>query len=164
MICEYFKACKALIGTQMVQKLVTKLKMKAHCTIQLSDNLDVSSNFLEIYRADNINSPDLIWNENTRREFISILEKEIRISEQGDNTWEVNPYEDFTYTDYEDELTIDNIHIRLLNKDIYYAIEDPDSFLVKLMEKLKENTSDKLLSFELLMALRNCIASTAVTE
>ena len=161
---EYYNACKCLLGDKMVEKLTTKIKITEKGTIEVIDDYDLFIVFLEIYRSKQITSPDLIWNASTREELKNILKKEIELSEGDQEQWELNPYQNFEYSIYDNELRVENILIRQLNKDIYFTHKDPDNFLNKLIYKLDELKNDYVLSFELLMATRNCISSQGVTE
>lgn len=148
----------------MIQKLVGKLEYKEDGKIDIVDDYDQFSIFIEAYRSKQLTSSDLIWNQRTRDELRLILEKEIDDINSKNTLWRVNPYQDFLYTEHNKELKVDDIFIRLLNKDIYFSHKHPHEFLVKLVDKVLEVQEDKLSAFEVLMAIRNCIASPSIVS
>lgn len=148
----------------MIEKLVGKLEYKEDGRIDLIDGYDQSSVFLDKYRAKQFTSSDLIWNQRTRDEFRLILGKEIEDINSDKTYWRTNPYQDFLYTDHNKELKVDNVFIRLLNKDVYFSHKQPEEFLVKLVDKVLEVQDDLLSAFEVLMAIRNCIASPSIVH
>jgi hypothetical protein len=119
--------------------------------------------FLEMYRSENIHSPDLIWNKSVKEEFKLILIKESEKCEKSE-LWEGNPYKNFKYTEQSDGLVIGGVSVRLLNKDMYFTLTNPDEFLGMLVDDLKNTKRNGPDTFELIKAMRNCISSTGISE
>lgn len=107
-----------------------------------------SINFLQKLKSD-IENPEFIWNRVLRMEIkTKILDslKKINESKAIDHIIELK---NFRYISYQNELKINNIYIRLYNKEPTWHLNDPDLFLEKLKEFLinqeninKENTSE----------------------
>ena len=154
--------CQSLIGYKSVEKLVSKVSVKESGSIEILDDFDLFPFFIEIYKSQQHTSPDLIWNQRTRDELKMILQKEIEEIESGESNWEVNPYNDYWYTEYSKELRVDGVFIRLLNKDIYHSHRNPSRFLHKLVETIFKIKNDISLSYEVLTALRSLISNPII--
>lgn len=75
---------------------------------------------------------------------------------------------------YENEFVIDNLYIKLYNKDPHWKIKECDSFLEKIKQvfiKLNDLNSDSISNFdiinkniEMLFALSNCVTYSKANE
>ena len=147
----------------MVAKLISDITIKENGLLQINSADDNFQSFLNVYRAENINTPILIWNNEYKDIFKGILEKEIEKLETDYSPWEENPFKDFAYLKHDSDLKVNGIYIKQLNKDNDFWIKNPAKFLEALLNKVVEVKDNEQNSFDLLIALRNTIASHYIT-
>lgn len=64
---------------------------------------------------------------------------------------------EFIYSEFEKELRVDDIFIKVFNNDIYYRPRDPIHFLQSLLLAIHDHRENRDNLSELLRALRNLI-------
>ena len=129
--------------------------------------------FIEIYRNNHYVSLDLVWTQEPKNEFKSILENEIKAGINGSFA-DPNLYENYLYTDQSKELMVEysyqdsnskkeineRIYIKYLNKDVYFTSSSSIDFLNDLIDKLEEvHMKNKQDPFEIIKSIRGCISS-----
>ena len=92
------------------------------------------------------------------------MEGEILKLNKGEEYWTENPFKNFSYLSKGQSLQVDGIYIKQLNKDLDFILKDPDVFLNKLIEKLEKVKDDEQATFDILIALRNIIASQFISS
>lgn len=147
---------------RLYDKLICHFKFKEDNVIEIDDK-DISIFFLEMYRSESIQSPDLVWNNSIKEELKTILLKEIELWESS-QLWKESPYKDFEYSNEGDELVINGVFVKLLNKDIYFTLKNPSEFLSKIVYDLKNTKRNETDTFEIIMAMRNCTTSSYISE
>jgi len=121
-------------------------------------------NFLISVKTD-YEIPDFLWDKTLRKEVRIKLSDLINRIVNGENTDYINEFKELKFKSYENEFKIDNVFIRLYNKDPQWKISDPDTFIEKIKQiflKLNENYSENIeqledRNVEIINSFSNCI-------
>ncbi len=101
-------------------------------------------NFLISVKTD-YEIPDFLWDKTLRKEVRIKLSDLINMIVNGENTDYINEFKELKFKSYENEFKIDNVFIRLYNKDPQWKISDPDTFIEKIKTyKISVGTSIKI--------------------
>lgn len=124
------------------KNIITKKLMDILLTKYIADKLVVSSEkeILKILNS-NIRNPYLIWDNGTRMQLTDFLEyQRTRSSKEQyeDITNILELVSDFVYDAHKDELQIGGIFIRIYNEMPTFPIVNPNSFIIDLLEFLKQ--------------------------
>ena len=165
-----------MMQSLLTNKLLEKLISSDSKFSSVKDTSDMFPYFMKIYRNNHYVSPDLVWTQDTRNEFKSILENEIKAGINGSFA-DPNLYENYLYTDQLKELMVEysyqdsnskkeineRVYIKYLNKDVYFTPSSPNDFLDASINKLDEvHMKNKQDSFEMIMSIRGHISSQQI--
>jgi len=165
---NFWLCIKQLFGKKILDTLSTRFDYdpRAPFSIKFSDvecNKHVMM-FRKIFSIGEDRTPELIWNEETRRELLETLQRQI----QSVNDSPFAVLLSFDYQSNKNELKVDDIFVRNFNGDIYFKPTNVQHFVKSLVERLELIYSGKtnLTEFsekefedalELLKALRNLV-------
>ena len=109
--------------------------------------------------ARDIELPYFIWNSETRKELALALQEQISavVSKSGDAPpCYVKAIAEFEYASYKNELIVDGVFVKMINKDPYMRVEDPFSFITAAIQEL-DKASDVSKIVSLLDAINNLV-------
>jgi len=119
--------------------------------------------------------PDFIWDKKIRKEVKLYLKDLIEKTLQNNSSTNyIKELKEMKPKTYENEFVIDNIYIKLYNKDPHWKIKECDSFLEKIKQVfIKLNDSNHNLNnnidldnknTEMIFAMSNCVIYSKANE
>jgi len=119
--------------------------------------------------------PDFIWDKKIRKEvklYLKDLIEKTLLNNSGINY--IRELKELRPKSYENEFVIDNIYLKLYNKDPHWKIKECDSFLDKIKQvfiRLNESNEDLNNNIdlvnkntEMIFAMCNCITYSKANE
>eukprot|EP01080_Neovahlkampfia_damariscottae_P001597 gene1597-12722_t len=100
---------------------------------------------------EDIETPTLIWNESSRQDLVSYFSNE---------NLNYKNFKEFNFKSQENEIKVNEIYLRLWNKNTKFKIENPNEFLKQiliLLEKEKNEENLEILFDSILKILQNFI-------
>ena len=124
----FCKALRNLMGDFLVSKIVADLEAPEQVLALLNKDVE---------------HPNLVWNQKTRTELRTILKRQLDLVLSSPQAAEnfVRHFVDFGYVAYKDELMIDSVFVRGINRDPSIKLENPGRFFVSAVRSLA-STSD----------------------
>ena len=147
-----------LFGEALIHILIDKLDVQFINRLNETDLTEKKSLLLEFTRKlqNEYCNPQFLWNKRTREELKNILERQIEHIKKEEaknmNSYNYPPtlyiyiLSNFKYETYKDEVIVDHIFLRLLNRDVYSRVRDPRRFLTKLLETLRSECTPNLVN------------------
>lgn len=84
------------------------------------------------------------WNAETRKELSAILVAQIELIRGGGEKFYSKELEEFEYKAYKNELVVDGVFVKIINRDPYMRIADPFSFICASVKELAKQDFNNL--------------------
>ncbi len=92
--------------------------------------------------ARDIELPYFIWNAETRKEMAQVLEKQVALvlsKARVDDEYFTKALAEFEYAAYRNELIVDGVFVKMINKDPYMRVEEPFDFIIAAVQELDKS-------------------------
>ena len=158
------KVMKSLLSEYTLRLLLQSVEIVAHKIKEkeLTIVLEYIIQTMEKLEK-NFDHPEWLWNESTRKEFHQAIKSqyEAYYTKEINESNFIDELKDIEYTAYKEEIKVENIFIRLINKDPYMKLNDPTQVMKNIIQSLSKpsllNTETLKLTKKLIQALYNVI-------
>ncbi|CAB4061599.1 DNAJC13 [Lepeophtheirus salmonis] len=108
-------------------------------------NFMKSGNIVEVLKilTSNVRNPLILWNNQTRSELTTYLEKQICDSQKEQDFFLLLEDFSFTYSSFDDELVIGGIFVNIYNEMPSFIIPNSNLWINELLTELREILNDK---------------------
>lgn len=139
-----YDVLKSILPPPIIEKL---------CSYESSETLS--------YFESKLSEPNIVWNNNTRKSLREYLEKQ-KDYMKSNKKWIISKSFKLDYK-LENDLIIEDIHVRLFNDSPSFKLPNPDEFLRGVCESLLL-TKDPATIQDLLLAMRNVLENTKSSD
>uniref|UniRef100_A0A0K2TL60 J domain-containing protein n=1 Tax=Lepeophtheirus salmonis TaxID=72036 RepID=A0A0K2TL60_LEPSM len=141
------KACLACLRVAFADDKASKV-LDDYLTTLLTPhmiNFMKSGNIVEVLKilTSNVRNPLILWNNQTRSELTTYLEKQICDSQKEQDFFLLLEDFSFTYSSFDDELVIGGIFVNIYNEMPSFIIPNSNLWINELLTELREILNDK---------------------